>query len=90
MELSQVVQAKPHIFSRKEKNCYLLVNRQNGAVLVVNDLGIEIWNSMKEKVKVVDIIEKLMRKYSVKFQDSKRETTRFVEELLENEFLAVF
>jgi hypothetical protein len=83
------VQAKPHIISRKEKNCYLLVNRENGRVLVVNDVGIEIWNATKEKIKVADVIEKLMKKYGVKFEDSKRETTKFVKELLRNELLAV-
>jgi hypothetical protein len=63
--------------------------RQARALLVVNDLGIEIWNTMKDKIKVADIIEKLMKKYGVKFDDSKRETTKFVEELLRNELLAV-
>jgi len=86
-EILQTVQAKPHIISRKEKNCYLLVNRKNGAVLAVNDLGIEIWNMMKEKVMIKNVIEELAKKYDVAFEESKGEVMRFVRELSVNEFL---
>lgn len=85
--LSQIVQSKPHIISRKEKNCYLLVNRENGVVLVINDLGLEIWRIMREKIRVKEMVEKLMNKYNVEFEDSKRETVKFINELLKNNFL---
>lgn len=87
IKLSQTVQSKPHIISRKEENCYLLVNRKNGAVLVVNDLGIEIWNYMSRKIRVGEIVEKLMKKYDVEFEHSERETIKFIDELLKNGFL---
>lgn len=89
IKLSQTVQSKPHIISRKEKNCYLLVNRENRAVLVVNDLGIDIWNQISSKTAVRDLIEKLMKKYNVQFQLAKRETIKFLTELLNNEFLCL-
>lgn len=82
-----MVQSKPHIISRKEKNCYLLVNRENGAVLVTNSLGMEIWNQMSKKQRMVDIVKKLMERYGVEFEESKAETVKFVDELLKNDFV---
>lgn len=87
--ISQIVQSKPHIISRKEKNCHLLVNRENGVVLVINDLGLGIWKIMAEKIRVKEIVAKLMNKYNVEFEDSKRETIKFINELVKNNFLYV-
>jgi len=87
IKLSQMVQSTPHVICRKEKNCYLLVNRKNSAVLVVNDVGMEIWNHMSMRITVGEIVEKLRKKYDVEFEDSKRETIKFIKELLENGFI---
>lgn len=89
IKLSQAVQSKPHILSRKEKNCYLLVNRKNGTVLVVNDLGIEIWNQISRKIMVKDLVENLAKKYNVEFELSRTETIKLLEELLQNDFLSL-
>lgn len=65
------------------------MNRENGAVLVVNELGVEIWNIIKEKIKLMELIKKLAKKYDVTFADSKREATKFIEELFKNEFVVI-
>lgn len=87
VKLSQTVQAKPHIIIRKEKNCYLLVNRENGAVLAVNDLGIEMWKYLTKRTTIERVVRKLAEKYKVGFESSKMETLKFIEELLKNDFL---
>jgi len=87
IKLSHTVKPEPHTLCRKEKNCYLLVNRKNGAVLVVNDLGIDIWNHISEKITVEELVKKLMKKYHVRFELSLKETLKFIEELLRNEFV---
>lgn len=89
VKLSQVVQSKPHIIIRKEKNCYLLIDREKRAVLVVNDLGMDIWNQISRKTAVKDLIGKVMKKHNVQFEPAKREAIKFLTELLNNEFLCL-
>lgn len=80
---------KPHIIVRKEKNCYLLVNRENGAILAVNDVGIAIWHQLSNKMTVKELIQKMMEKYNVNFELSKRETVRFIKSLLDYGFAEI-
>lgn len=80
---------KQHIIVRKEKNCYLLVNRENGAILAVNEVGIDIWYQLSNKMTVKELIQKMMEKYNVNFELSKRETIRFIKNLLDNGFAEI-
>jgi hypothetical protein len=89
MELFHVVKPKPNIIVRKEKNCYLLVNRENGAILAVNDVGIDIWNQILGRITVKELIERLMKKYNIEFELSKQETLKFIKELLKNGFAKI-
>ncbi|MEM2105494.1 MAG: PqqD family protein [Candidatus Bathyarchaeia archaeon] len=89
IKLSHVIIPKPHIIARKEKNCYLLVNRENGAILAVNDVGMDMWHQLFNKMTVGELIQKIMEKYNVKFELSKKETIKFIENLLKNEFANV-
>jgi len=89
IELFQVVKPKPNIIVRKEKNCYLMVNRENGAILAVNDVGIDIWNQISGRITVKELIERVMEKYNIEFELSKEETLKFIKELLKNGFAQI-
>jgi hypothetical protein len=84
--LQKRVERKPNIIVRKEKNCYLLVSRQSGTVLAINNIGLDAWNLLTG-VPVMTVIKKLAEKYTVEFEECKEEIVKFLEKLVENNLI---
>lgn len=84
--LQKRVEQKPNIIVRKEKNCYLLVSRQSGVVLAINEIGLDAW-SLLTGASVSDVIKKLADKYEVSFEECKEEIIKFLEKLVENNLI---
>jgi len=63
------------------------VNRENGIVLVLNDLGMEIWNCLSDKVTIEDVVKKFAEKYNAELEVVSEEILNFIKKLLENGFL---
>ncbi|MEM2145828.1 MAG: PqqD family protein [Candidatus Jordarchaeaceae archaeon] len=78
----------PKVVVREEENCYLLINRTSGKVLVINKIGFEIWHLL-ENLTVEDIVKELTRKYQIAPASCKEQVEKFVEKLLRNSFLTL-
>lgn len=82
-----MLQRASNVIVREEENCFLLVNRGNGRVLVINRTGLEIWQLLENST-VEDVVEKLTERYKVKPANCRAQVTSFVEKLLKNDFLS--
>jgi hypothetical protein len=79
-------QRAPNVIVREEENCYLLVNRTNGKVLVVNKMGLETWHLL-ESLTVEDATKELARRYGIEHASCKTQIMKFVEKLSKNGFI---
>lgn len=79
--LDAQVKQKPNVIVRKEENCYLLVNRKNGKLLVIDDIGFKTW-TLLQKAPVKAVVKKLAREYAVDAATCEEEVTKLTKRLL--------
>jgi hypothetical protein len=83
--LSKRLKPLPNIITRREENCFLLVSRKTRKVLVVNELGIRIWD-MLQKQSVTTTISSISKEYRTDQSVAEKEVLKFVKKLLESNF----
>lgn len=83
--LTKKLRRVPNVIVRKEENCYLLVNRNVGKVLVINDVGFRIWHLLP-KLTIKTIIDKIAEEYEVDVTLGEKEVLKFAKKILENNF----
>jgi hypothetical protein len=82
------VNRKPHIVVRKEENGYLLVNRENGIVLALNEIGYETW-LLLVGLQVKEITERISKKHSIRIDECQEQVLKLVNILLENDYVTL-
>jgi len=81
--LTKKLRHVPNVIVRKEQNCYLLVNRNNGKVLVINDVGFKIWHLLPE-LTIKAIIDRIVEEYQVDEILCEQEVLKFAKKMLQN------
>ena len=87
--LVKKVTQKPNVIVRKEENCYLLVNRKTRSVMVIDNVGFDVWNLLTG-ITVEEVVKKLADKYTVETSICQEEVLRFIQKLDANGFIGFF
>lgn len=74
------------IIERKEENCYLLISRETGHKLVLNESSFFVW-TLCEDAHINDIINKVVHKYNMDQREAEEKIHNLIDVLCQKGFI---
>ena len=82
-----VVRRNEEVFASEIDNEVVMMNIQTGKYYGLDEIGSRIWELMKQKIKVKDLIKKLLEEYDVSEQECEKDVLELLMELQSNDLV---
>lgn len=77
----------PEIDSSELNGEKVMMNLDKGLYFNLNRVGSDMWDILGKESTIDEIVEKMIDKYDVSFDECKKEVILFIDKLIENELI---
>lgn len=88
-KLNQSIQRNPEMISSNMDGETVMMSIENGEYYGLNNIGTRIWELLEKKISLSDLIAQLTREFDVKTNECEKDTTTFLNQLIDKKLIIV-